>query len=530
MSDGPSESFNIAEAFLDVNLAAGRAGRPAVYCGDDVYSFADVAERSRRIGRVLRELGVEPEQRVLLVMQDSPDFVAAWFAVLRIGAVTCETYNYLPDADIRAHVEALRPKLIVADASTVERVRAAIRGLRHPAGVLVGGVSQSRLHEREHALDALAGELGDDCPVEPTVPDQAGFCLFSGGTTGRPKTVVHRHATARVVFENLQDLVGYGPDDRVLPIPKLFFGYARLYGVVCPFRVGAAAVLYPERSQPERILELIRRHRPTALVLVPTMMRNLLAMPSATREDFASVRVCTSSGEHLPAQLYTHWMERFGAAVVNFLSSTELGGVACLANGPGEQVPGSVGRARPGVEARVVDPDTGSEVEPGEIGVLQIRTDGAGLCYWEDVERSRETFLGGWVRHADLFRRDADGNHWFAGRHDDFVKVGGLFVSPSEIEACLEGHPEIAESAVLAVEEADGLMTTCAYVVPRDPARKGDAFAAAVRDYAKAQLGGHRFPRRVVFLDELPKTPQGKVHRRRLRERDPEREVDGAGR
>lgn len=522
-----AERMNIAEEFLDSNLADGRAAKPALYFGSDVHTFGDVARRSRRIGNVLKALGVEPEQRVLLVMQDSPDFIAAWFAVLRVGAVTCETYNYLAEADIRAYVEVLRPKVIVADASTVERVRAAVAGLRYPRALLVGGVAASDLRGEEHELDALAEEADDECPTEATVRDQAAFCLFSGGTAGPPKTVVHRHQTAQTVFDNLQDLVHYTAEDLVLPIPKLFFGYARLYGVVCPFRVGASAVLYPERSEPERVLELVRQHRPTALVLVPTMMRNLLNAPSATREDFASVRVGTSSGEHLPAQLYTQWRERFGAEVVNFLSSTELGGVACLANGPGEQVPGSVGRPRPGVEARILDPDTGVEVEPGEVGVLQLRTEGAGLCYWEDFARSRETFLGeGWVRHADLFCRDEDGNHWFVGRHDEFVKVGGLFVSPNEIEACLEDHPEIAESAVLAVEEADGLTTTRAYVVPRESRRNDESFAREVQEFAKARLGGHRFPRHVVLLDELPKTPQGKVHRRRLRELDQEEATD----
>jgi benzoate-CoA ligase len=249
------------------------------------------------------------------------------------------------------------------------------------------------------------------------------------------------------------------------------------------------------------------------------MMRNLLNLEGATRADFAGVRISTSSGEHLPGQLYEQWYERFGVEVVNFLSSTELGGVACLANDPGEQVPGSVGRPRPGVEARLVDMATGEVVD--DVGVLQVRTEGAGLSYWEDFARSTETFLGGWVRHADLFRRDEHGNYWFAGRHDDFVKVGGLFVSPSEIEACLDAHPDVAENAVLAIEDADGLTTTCAYVVVRAPRQPGAEFGRELQSFAKDRLGGHRFPREVVFIDELPKTPQGKVHRRALRALDP---------
>src|SRR5581483_9947833 len=306
------------------------------------------------------------------------------------------------------------------------------------------------------------------------------------------------------------DVVGYREDDIVLPVPKLFFGYARVATALFTFGVGAAGIAFPEPSTPELMFDLIERYRPTIMVQVPTMMSAMLELPGAAERDLSSLRLCLSSGEALPAEVHRRWLDTYGVEVLEGVGSSELYHIY-LSNRPGRIRPGSVGEPVPGYEARLLD-DAGRETAVGEPGELWVAGESAGVMYWGDHEKSKRTFHGDTVRTGDLFVRDEDGYFWYRGRADDLLKVGGIWVAPLEIENCLLRHPAVAECAVAGYDEG-GLVLPCAWVVART-----DVAAGELQDFVRAELSPHKYPRAVRFVDELPKTASGKVDRKALRE------------
>jgi acyl-coenzyme A synthetase/AMP-(fatty) acid ligase len=300
----------------------------------------------------------------------------------------------------------------------------------------------------------------------------------------------------------------------VLPVPKLFFGYARDATTLFTFGVGATGVVFPERSTAARMFELIERHRPTIVVQVPTMMNAMLAEPDAGRRDLSSVRFCISSGEALPEELQRRFAERFGVEVLDGVGSSEAYHIY-ISNRPGSVRPGSAGQVVPGYEARIVDGD-GHDCPDGEAGELWISGESAALMYWNDHEKSKRTFAGDLIRTGDLFARDGDGYFWYRGRADDLLKVGGIWVAPLEIENCLLRHEAVAECAVVGYEQ-DGLVLPRAYVVPHPGEEPAGELAARLQEYVRSRLSPHKYPRDVRFVPELPKTATGKLDRRALR-------------
>jgi len=354
--------------------------------------------------------------------------------------------------------------------------------------------------------------------TEPTSSDDIALWKFSGGTTGHRKAIPHRHYDPVWAFEGFQQVIHYTEDDVVLSVPKMFFGYGRDGTIVFPFRVGAAAVLFPERTTVAKIFELVEKYKPTVLVQVPTMMRRMLQTPKEERGDLSCIRVCTSAGEALSAELYREWKESFGCEVIDGIGSGEMYWIY-VSNRPGEVIPGSLGKVVPGFEAKIVD-DEGHELPDGEIGVLMAKGDCAGFQYWHDTEKSRKTFRGDWVYTDDLFKRDKGGNFYFCGRRDDLLKVSGYFVSPLEIEGCIQTHPYVAECAVVGIKDRDGLDKTKAFVVLRDGVIVSESTADELREYAKEKLSPYKYPRFIEFVDELPKTGLGKVDRLQLKQRE----------
>jgi acyl-coenzyme A synthetase/AMP-(fatty) acid ligase len=311
-------------------------------------------------------------------------------------------------------------------------------------------------------------------------------------------------------------VLGIRKDDLVLPVPKLFFGYARDLTALYPFGVGGAGIVFSERTTPERIFELVRLHQPSILVQVPTMMAAMTAHPDAGKQDLSSLRLCTSAGEALPAELYERWRATFGVEVLDGIGSSEAYHIY-ISNRPGRVRPGSVGEVVPGYGARVVDED-GQEVPDGELGTLWVEGDTAALLYWNEHEKTKETFRGDLVKTGDLFVRDGDGYFWFRGRGDQLLKVGGVWVAPVEVEQCLIAHPDVVECAVVGYEE-QGLMLTRAHVVLRESVAPSPELAAALQEHVRANLSPHKYPRDVRFTAELPKTPSGKIDRRALLDR-----------
>jgi benzoate-CoA ligase family protein len=501
------ERFNLASWFVDRHLEEGRGDRVALHCGERAVTYAELAGLVNRAGHVLRDLGVRQEERVLLALGDGVEFVATWYAAQKIGAVTAEVYTFLPAKDLPYYLEYTR------------------------AGV---GVPDEQLRDGEASFGALVARAPAALDPAPTTPDDIAIWKFTTGSTGTPKACVHRMETPLRSFEHYaQGVLGMHEDDVVLPVPKLFFGYARDLAALYPFGVGAAGVVFSERTTAERIFELVARHRPSILVNVPTMMRAMLEVTSAghpdprsdeeprrpassnsPEHDLSCLRLCTSAGEALPEELHRRWLDTFGVEVLDGIGSSEAYHIY-ISNRPGAARPGTLGQVVPGYSARVVD-EAGRELADGETGRLWVQGDTTALMYWNAREKSLDTYAGDVVMSGDLFARDGDGYFRYRGRADDLLKVGGIWVAPQEIERCLAGHPDVAECAVVGYQE-DGLQKPRAFVVLHVGA---PADAAALQAHVKATLSPHKYPRDVRFLDELPRTGAGKIDRRALREAD----------
>ncbi|MGH3104798.1 MAG: benzoate-CoA ligase family protein [Gaiellaceae bacterium] len=507
-------AFNLASYFVDRNVEEGRRARTALVGPGGATTYAELAALTNRSGNVLRELGVRAEERVLLVLADGVELVALWYGAQKIGAVTAEAYTFLQPKDYAYYLDYTRASVVVADGTTLERVREAAvssRWLRH---VLVVGPGEE-LRPGEASFDALAAGAPDELQPAPTTRDDIAIWKFTTGSTGLPKAAVHPQHSPLLSFDwYARGVLGIREDDLVLPVPKLFFGYARDLAALYPFGVGAAGIVFPERTTPEGIFELVARHRPSILVQVPTMMAAMVAHPDAAGQDLSCLRLCTSAGEALPRELYERWRATFGVEVLDGIGSSEAYHIY-ISNRPGRVRPGSVGEVVPGYRARVVD-EEGHEVTDGEVGTLWIEGDTAALLYWNEHEKTKQTFSGDLVKTGDLFVRDPDGFFWYRGRSDELIKVGGIWVTPAEIEHCLISHADVVECAVVGYEE-EGLTLTRAHVVLRAGVAGSEELAAALQDHVRAHLSPHKYPRDVRFAAELPKTPSGKIDRRALR-------------
>ena len=379
---------------------------------------------------------------------------------------------------------------MVADATTAERVREAAATSRWVRHVLVVGED----------FEERAAAASDELDAATTTKDDVAIWKFTTGSTGQPKAAVHPTHSALLSFDwYARGVLDLREDDLVLPVPKLFFGYARDLAALFPFGVGAAGIVFPERTTPERVFELVEQHRPTILVQVPTMMAAMLAHPDAPARDLSCLRFCTSAGEALPRELYERWRSTYGVEVLDGIGSSEAYHIY-ISNRPGRVRPGSTGELVPGYDAHL-----------DETGELSIEGDTAALLYWNEHEKTKATFAGDTVRTGDLFERDDDGFFWYRGRADDLIKVGGIWVAPAEVEDCLLAHPDVLECAVVGREE-DGLTRARAFVVMR---RATDE--TALQDFVRGRLSPHKVPREIALVDELPKTPSGKIDRKALR-------------
>jgi benzoate-CoA ligase family protein len=462
---------------------------------------------------VLLELGVRRHDRVLLALADSVEFVAIWYAVQKIGGITAEVYTFLQPKDYAYYLDYSAPSVVVVDAVTVDRMRDAVaHSSEHPI-LLVVGARPEQLGEREASFEALVARAASDLAPAPTDPDDIAIWKFTTGSTGHPKACVHRPRSPRVSYAAYaRGVIDFREDDVVLPVPKLFFGYARDLTAMFPFGVGAAGVIFPDRTTPELIFDLIARHRPSILVNVPTMMQAMLDHQSAAKQDLSCLRLCTSAGEALPEPMHRRWQSMFGVEVLDGMGSSEAYHIF-ISNRPGRVRPGSIGEVVPGYEAQVVD-ESGTELRDGEVGRLWIRGGTAALGYWNDDAKSRETFAGDLVMSGDLVERDSDGYFWYRGRADDLLKVGGIWIAPAEIERCLATHPDVVECAVVGTEH-NGLTRASAYIVLRPNA---DVLPETLQAFTRERLAPHKVPRAVHFVATLPKTGSGKIDRRAIRD------------
>jgi benzoate-CoA ligase family protein len=509
------ERFNAATHFLDRHAAEGRGGRIAFRFNGRSVIYAELALRANRLGNALLARGVQMEQRALLALPDRPEFAEVFWGAMKIGAVPVPVSEEIPAEELAFLLEDSRARAVVAsETATAEILKVRARCPALEAVIVVGGRRRGAI-EYERLLERASPELA---PAD-TSRDDVALWLYTSGSTGRPKAAVHLHHDLVHAAELVgRGIFGIGPDDVILSASKLHFAFGLGNSLYFPALAGAASVLMPERPEAERVFELIAAERPTVLFAVPTVYRRLLQVDGAERRfDCSSLRLCVSSGEALPPALFHAWKSRFGHELLDVVGSTEALH-DYIANRPGEARPGSSGRIIPGYEARLVD-DEGRPVAPGMVGQLLIKGDSTAACYWNRHERTRATMLGEWLRTGDMFYQDTDGYYYFCGRTDDMLKVGGMWVSPAEIEACLGEHGAVAEVAVVGRGDVDGLTKPHAYCVLRAGVAGTDALAAELRESVRKQLAGYKSPRWVDFVAELPKTATGKIQRFALRQR-----------
>jgi len=539
------DTLNLAQYFLFDRLDEGLGGKSAVEYGDHSYTYAAVAARSRSLALYWKDLGLAPESRVYVVLPDSPPFAWAFFGALAAGSVVAMGNPLSPRDDLAYVVSYVRAGALVTTPAVARDLAPALRDAYWLKSLLLvpdtatGDDPEGACEVPDEVCGAhfAAARLSDICSATPNgaLPhlhrDAPAIWLFTSGSTGRPKAAMHTHRDFAYNTEvYAKGTVGYARNDRTVSVPGLFFGYATGTNLMFPFAVGATTCLFSERPTPETLASAIARYRPTIVTNVPTMMAKLLDHDDALRArgepplDFSCVRFHLSAGEALPPPLLTRFTERFHTDVYDGIGSAEMFHIYA-SNRPGDVMPGSLGRVVDGYDIRILPTDAteagAGEVPRGENGVMWVRGDSVALGYHLDRERSWETFHGHWCRTGDLFRMDADGYLWFSGRADSLFKVGGVFVAPLEIEECLCDHEAVAMAAVIPAEEA-GLVKPKAFIVCREGTLPSDvtALRAALQEHVKSRLSKHKYPRWVVFVDELPKNDRGKVDRKTLIDRE----------
>ena len=506
--------LNLAEYFVDEPAASYGADRTALLTRDAQRTYAELEARSRRVASGLRELGVRPEERVVIALPDGFEFAEAFFGTLRMGAVFAMLNPLLGAEAYAGYLRYTKARVAFVPASLLAEFTAAFEQV---AGclelVVVGG-------DAGPFLDFESWLAGQDpssvrAETEPTGPDDLAGWLFTSGSTGTPKACVHTHSD--VVFSTetyARRIARYGPDEDTLGVPKLFFGYATGTNLMFPLRFGGRAVLFPERSTPDALFDLAERFQPTLLTSVPTMIGQMLQSERLSASGLASLRVVLSAGEALPAPLYSAWKERTGVEILDGIGSAEMFHIY-ISNRFDDVKLGSLGKLVPGYEAQIIDPD-GLELPNGQPGRLRIGGESTALCYWANRAASRETFAGRWCTSADVFVRDGDGYFSYQGRSDDLMKVSGIWVSPLEIEGALLGHEAVAEVCVVPREDESGLVKPLALVVPASGHVGDDALGDTLKAHAKSKLAPHKYPRWFEWRSELPKNDRGKVARRKL--------------
>lgn len=512
----PSE-LNLCVEYVDRNVREGRGDDVALTYLDESYTYREVLRNVCKAANLLRELGLEAEQRVLLMLGDHPEFVWFWFAAVRMGAIVSAVNPDGKPEELAYYLDYTRSRVLVAE----ERI---LGTAVHPeqARWLKGAVAcrggGGELPPKVVRWEDRRDELSDVFEPEKTSAEDVCVMLYTGGSTGFPKAVLHRHVDFLYNTHTYGlPILGLQKGDVVVSASRLYFGYALGTHLLFPFRAGATAALFPDKPTAERVLEEVTRRRATHLVSVPTAINAMVQFePEPGRYDWSSLRITTSAGEALPPALLERYVEKFGHDVLDGIGSAELFHVY-ITNRPGDVVPGSLGKVVEGYEAKVCD-DEGRELPDGELGSLWIRGESMGLGYFRRTAETRKSFRGEWFVSADKFRRDADGRFWYGGRTDDLLKVGGRFLAPTEVENTLLSHPAVQEVAVVGFTDAEGLTKPRAYVVVRSGVTPSEELSRELQEFVKARIQPWKYPRQVVFLDSLPKSDRGKILRTALRD------------
>jgi benzoate-CoA ligase family protein len=525
MADPSSALPNIADEFVS-RPARNHPRKIAILQPTGAITYEALESAMHRVAQALRHSNCQPKDRVLIALPDSQEFIAAFFAAAKIGAIAAPVNPMARSTDYRHYLENSGARIAIVDAPILGEFA---EGAGHNALDVLVICNQTPNTERPERvarqviawddwLPAHNRAKPEDIATHPTTPTDPAFFLYTSGSGGTPKAAVHRHQDMLVATTNFaQGVLGLLSDDRLFSVSKLYFAYGLGNGMYFPLHFGATTILHPDRPRPAEIAAVIALHRPTVFFSVPTFYAALLE--ESTRGlnlDFSSVRMAVSAGESLPAEIFEKFRRRFGIEILDGIGSTEMLHIF-LSTRPGEARPGTCGREVPGYEARILS-DSGEPVPDGEAGNLWMKGASAFAEYWRIPELTARTKRDGWVNTGDKFTRETDGYFHYGGRADDMMKVSGMWVSPSEVENALLAHSAVAECAVVGHTDSVGLLRPVAYVVLRPGVTNtAGGLDSEIHGWLRTRLPTFKCPHEFKFVRELPKTATGKIQRYLLR-------------
>jgi benzoate-CoA ligase len=507
------EKFNAATHFIDRHTKEGRGDKIAIYYKDKKITYREVQEMVNQTGNALRNLGVEIENRVLLLLLDCPEFIYSFFGAIKIGAVPIPINTVMSIKDYHYFLEDSRGKVLIVSEEMLPQIEPIKNSLTYLKHIVVVGKEQRGYV----SYDKLISDASSELEAANTSRDDACFWLYSSGSTGAPKGTVHlQHDMLYHAECYVKPILEMTEDDITFSASKLFFAYGLGNSMYFPLHIGASTVLLSERPKPDAVFETVTKYKPTNFFGVPTLYASMLEVEDAERKyDVSSVRLCISAGEALPADIYRRWKKRFGIEILDGIGSTEILHIH-ISNRLGAIKPGSTGLVVPGYEAKIVD-GNGKEVERGKVGILMIKGDSTAAYYWNKHEKTKYAMRGEWFYTGDTYYQDEDGYFWYAGRGDDMLKVGGIWVSPVEVESTLVEHEAVLECAVVGAPDEKGLIKTKSFVVLRRGYEASAELAKELQEFVKGKIAPYKYPRWVEFVKELPKTATGKIQRFKLR-------------
>lgn len=510
------ESFNMVSLLLDRHLTGSRADRTAVICQDEKVTYRQLGRMINRIGNGLIHFGIRPGERIIILLNDRPEYVALFLAAMKIGAVPVPINMLATASDMEYFINDSQAAAVVMESELCEKLGGILADSRRFKALVINGEPV----EGTVALSELMQSGADELDIYPTSRNDPSYWLYTSGTTGNPKGVIHLHKDLVYAVETWGcHVVDFKPDDRVLCSSKLFFSYGLNFALYLPLYYGASVILNPERPLPETILTLIERHKPTGLFSVPTAYGQMLNYLEETgkKPDLGSLRFCTSAGEALPGILFQRWLDQFGLEILDGLGSSEVSFIH-ICNRPGKIRENSSGLPLPGYDIEIRDEQGRVALPPCEVGELWVKSNTLFHSYWNQPQKTAETLVDGWIRTGDMGYTDTDGYFFYTSRANDTMKVSGIWVSPLEVENAILSHPAVAECAVVGMEDDLGLIKPKAYVVVKRGYPSDDNLAGALQSYVKKTLAPHKYPRNVEFVDTLPKTATGKIQRYKLRQ------------
>jgi benzoate-CoA ligase len=512
----PPEPFNFAQHLLGLNAA--RANKAAFIDDAGTVTYGELADRIKRLAAGLRSLGLKREERVLLLMQDGNDWPVSFLGAMYAGVVPVAVNTLLTADDYAYMLEHSRAQAVLVSGALLPALTSALIKSDHEVQKVIVSRPVAPLHPAEVEFEAFLATQTPMGKPAGTGADDPGFWLYSSGSTGRPKGTVHSHANPYWTSELYgRAILGLTEQDVCFSAAKLFFAYGLGNALTFPMSVGATTILMGERPTPDATFKRwtggVGGTKPTVFYGAPTGFAGMLASPNLPKKSEVALRLVSSAGEALPAELGERFKAHFGVDIVDGIGSTEMLHIF-ISNRPDRVRYGSTGWPVPGYQIELRG-DDGQPVPDGEPGDLYIHGPSAAMMYWGNRQKTRDTFQGGWTKSGDKYIRNADGSYTYGGRSDDMLKVSGIYVSPFEVEATLVQHPAVLEAAVIGVPDAEGLTKTKAFVVLKPGAEASDA---ELKAFVKDKLAPYKYPRQIAFVADLPKTATGKIQRFKLRE------------